>query len=135
FALGAVSRVHETIGYVAGGRQDEQPFSIEVETPYRQPLAHLEFGQTSKDICTAIGVIVADNLASRLMVKNNPRRFLAIGTGNQPPVYPNLVVFPNPLPNMGRLTVDRDTPRNDELFHFPPGTDTRFGQHLVQFGH
>src|SRR5690606_22707386 len=120
FAFGTITWMHEAVGDFAGRGEDQQAFGVEVEAPHGQPLAHLQFGQTAKDIGTPLRIVVADDFAGWLVVEDDARRLLAIGARDDTPVIAHLVVFANTLADVGRLTIDGDAPRNDEFFHFAP---------------
>ncbi|MNS97322.1 hypothetical protein D3C72_1316480 [compost metagenome] len=63
FALHAVARVHEPVGDVARGREDQQAFGIEVETANRHPLAGLDARQAVEHGRTAFRIALAHDFA------------------------------------------------------------------------
>src|SRR3546814_19182483 len=49
-------------------------------------------------------------------------------------IYTNLVIGSNTLPYVSRLAIHRNTPGNDQLFHFTAGTHAGIGQNLLRLG-
>ncbi|CFM50166.1 Uncharacterised protein [Bordetella pertussis] len=135
FALGTVARMHDAVGHVAGGREDQQPLGIEVQPPHGQPLAGAQLGQPGKHAGASARVIMADDLAGRLVIEDDARRLLGVGARNRLAVDAHLVVGSDALADVGRLAVDRHPAGHDQFFHFAARTDSGIGQHLVQLGH
>src|SRR5476651_1113471 len=102
FAVNAVARVHQPVGQVARGGEQQQAFGVEVEAADGQPFAGLHRRQAVEHRWTAVRVVIADDFAGRLMVDQHARRLLADAAGD------------------------------DQLFHVAARTEAGLGQHLVQ---
>ncbi|CUJ18363.1 Uncharacterised protein [Bordetella pseudohinzii] len=135
FALGAVAGVHDAVGHIARGRENQQALGIQVQAAHRQPFAGAQLGQAGEHAGAAAGIIMADDFAGRLVIQDHARRLLGVGARDGLAIDADLVIGRHALPDMGRLAVDGHTARHDELFHLAPRTDARVGQHLVQLGH
>ncbi|CAB5517644.1 hypothetical protein LMG26857_06740 [Achromobacter anxifer] len=134
-ALRAVARMHDAVGHVAGGREDQQAFRIQVQAADRQPFAGAQLGQAGEDAGATARVVMADDLSGRLVIQDHARRLLRIGAHDGLAVHAHLVVGRHALADMGRLAVDRHPPRDDQFFHFAARTNAGVRQHLVQLGH
>jgi hypothetical protein len=134
FSLPTVARMHQSVGDIARGGEDQQALGIEVEATNRYPARSLQTRQSLKHGGPMLGVISRADLARRLVVQQHPRRHRHGRTTNGPAVDADLIVGADSLTDVGWLTIDRDPPRNDQLFHFTTRTETRIGQQLVQFG-
>src|SRR5476649_891644 len=133
FAVDAVARVHQPVGQVAGGGEQQQTFGVEVEAADGQPFAGLHRRQAVEHRWTAVRVVIADDFAGRLMVDQHARRLLADAALDQFTVDADVVGRQDALADVGRLAVDGDAAGDDQLFHVAARTEAGFGQHLVQF--
>src|SRR5690606_17411236 len=126
-ALSAVTRMHEPVSQIARRGQNQQALGIEIEAPYRQPLTDSHFGQAGTNRRTPRRVVVADDFASWLVIKNNAWRLGGIGARDGATIDTHLIVRPNALANMRRLAIDGHSPGNNQLFHFASRTNTSIG--------
>src|SRR5690606_25784742 len=90
-ALGTVTRMHQTVGDFARGRQDEQAFRVEIEATHGQPLADLQLGKTGEDVSTPFRIIMTDDFPGGLVIQDQTRRLLLVRPCNKTPVYAHLV--------------------------------------------
>src|SRR5471032_1186102 len=133
-AVDAVARVHQTVGQITGSRKQQQTFSIEVQTTHSHPFARLHGRQTVEHGRTAIRVVMADDLASWLVVHQHAWRLFADTALYQFAIDTHMVGRQDTLANMGWLAIDGHAARNDQIFHVAARTETGFGQYLVQLG-
>ena len=132
FAVDVVARVHQPVGQVARGREQQQAFGVEVEAADGQPFAGLHGRQAVEYRRTAFRIVVADDFAGRLVVHQHARRLAADLALNQLAVDAHRIGRQDALADVGRLAVDRHAAGDDQVFHVAARTEAGFGQHLVQ---
>src|SRR5476649_1062699 len=132
FAVNAVARVHQPVGQVARGGEQQQAFGVEVEAADGQPFAGLHRRQAVEHRWTAVRVVIADDFAGRLVVDQYARRLLADAALDQLAVDAHVVGRQDALADVGRLAVDGYAAGDDQLFHVAARTEAGLGQHLVQ---
>src|SRR5574343_390996 len=115
-ALDAEARVHQLVGQVTRGGEQQQAFGVDVQTADRLPLAVQQARQAAEHGGTLLGVVQRDHFAHRLVVRDDA------------------VAERDAHAHMGRLAVDLHAAILDGLLHVAARTDTRLGQHLVQLG-
>src|SRR5471030_3192676 len=133
FAVNAVARVHQPVGQVARGGEQQQAFGVEVEAADGQPFAGFHRRQAVEHRWTAIRVVIADDFAGRLVVDQHARRLLADAALDQLAVDADVVGRQDALADVGRLAIHRHAAGDDQFFHVAARAETGFGQHLVQF--
>ena len=131
-ALDAEARVHQLVGETARGREEQQALGVDVEPSDRLPLALLQARQAAKDGRPVLRVVVADDLAGRLVVRDDPRRRRHDAQAHRLAVHLDAVAERNALARVRRLAVDGDAALLDRLFHVAARADSRLRQHLVQ---
>ena len=67
-ALDLVARVHQPVGEVARGGQDQQALGVEVEPAHRHPAAARDLRQPVEHGRPLAGIVLRDDLARRLVV-------------------------------------------------------------------
>ena len=134
FALPAESRMHQQIGHLARGGEDQQALGVEIEPPDRNPALALESGQPLEHRRPLTGVVAAANFTGCLVIDQHLGRRLLDPSIQGTAIDPNLIVRPDSLADMRRLTIDRHTPCNDQLFHLAARSDAGIGEQFVQLG-
>jgi hypothetical protein len=134
FTLPAVARVHELIGDIAGGSENQQPLGVEVQTPDRHPARALQARQSFEDRRAARRIVAGADLSRWFVIEQHPWRQCNGRPANRTAVYANLIIETDPLSDMGRLAVDRYPASDDQFLHITARTQTRVSEKLVQFG-
>jgi hypothetical protein len=133
-ALQTKPRVHEAIGQLTRIGEQQQTFGVEVQPPYRLPLARVQAGKASKNGGAVLWIIVGHHLTGRLVVSQHAWR----GRRNTHPdrlaIDLHGIAILNALPNMGWLAVDRDTAFQNHLLHLQPRAQTGLRQDFVKLG-
>jgi hypothetical protein len=133
FALQTKTRVHQPVGQLAGARQQQQTFSVQVKPPNGLPFALKQLRQTAKHGGPILWVIMRDHFASGLVIRNNARRWRVYAHAHRFAIDFDAVSKLNPLANVGGFSVHWNTPLQNQLLHLKPWTQTGLRQNLVQF--
>ncbi|MDT4822278.1 hypothetical protein FQZ97_554750 [compost metagenome] len=133
-ALQAEARVHELVGQIAGAAEQQQAFGVQVEPADRLPLALLQTRQLAEHRRAVLRIVVRDDLAHGLVVRDHARRRRCDAVADRLAVDLDLVAVLDALADVGWLVVDRDAALQDELLHLEARTKTGLRQHLVQLG-
>ncbi len=112
-ALPAVARMHEPIGDIARGREDQQAFGVQIQAPHGNPARAARFGKTLKDQGTLFRIIAGHHLARGLVIQQHPGYRTGWFTAQWPSIDPDQVLRTNPLPDMRGLAIDRNPTRQD----------------------
>ena len=133
-ALQPEARMHQLVGELARAGEQQQAFGVQVEPADRLPLALLQLGQLAEHRGAVLRVVVRDDLADRLVVRDHARRRRRDAHADRLAVDLDLVAELDALADVGGLVVDRDPPFHDQLFHLQPRAQAGLRQHLVQLG-
>ena len=133
-ALDAEARMHELVGQAARVGEQEQAFGVDVEPADRLPLALVQARQAPEHGRPMLGIVVGDDLASRLVVREDPCRRRDDAHPHRLAVDLDPVPEGNALTGMRWLAVDRDPALDDQVFHVAARADAGLRQHLVQLG-
>ncbi len=126
--------MHEFVRKFARTRKQEQPFGIEVKAADRLPFALEQLWQAPKNGGPVLGVIVRDDFACRLVIRNHARRRRINPDPDRFAVDLDRVSELDTLPDMRRFAVDRYAPLKNQLLHLQAGSQSCLRQHLVQLG-
>ena len=132
FALDAEARVHQLVGELARVGEQQQAFGVQVEPTDRLPLALLQARQAAEHRRAVLRVVVRDDFADRLVVRDDAWRRRHDAHPHRLAVDLDVIAERDPLAHMSRLAVDGDLAVGDQLFHVAPRADAGLRQHLVQ---
>jgi hypothetical protein len=118
FALQTKTRMHQLIGELARTRQQQQTLGVQVKPTDRLPLALVELGQTPKNGGPVLRVIMGDNLASRLVVRDDTGRGRVDPHTNRLAIDLDRVAKLDALTDVSRFGVNRNSALQNELLHF-----------------
>src|SRR5439155_6928701 len=131
-ALDAVAWMHQTIGQLAGSREEQQAFAVAVEPPDRDPTGMTQLRKLVENRWSAFGVASADDLSGRLVIKQDAHPRSSKAQPYELAVDTHLIVGTDFLAHFGGLTVHGDPSGDDHLFQAAQRTITALRQHLVQ---
>ena len=129
-ALQPVARVHEPVGELAVGSEEQQARGVDVEPADRDPALGAKAGQALEDRPPALGVAACRHLAGRLMVEEQPAR---LGGRHEDPaaVDPDPVAGADPGAGGGYASIDPDPTLRNPLVHGSPGAHPGRGEALL----
>ena len=110
FALDTEARMHQLVRELAGVGEQQQPFGVDVEPADRQPLALLQPRQLAKHGRAILRIVVRDDLAGRLVIRDDTRRRRRDAYLDGLARDPDLVAPADPLADVRRFAVDGDSP-------------------------
>ena len=126
--------MHQLVGQAARGREEQQAFGVDVEPADRLPLALLQARQAAEHGRPVLRIVVRDDLAGRLVVRDDPRRRRHDAQAHRLAVDLDAVAERDALAGVRRLAVDGDPAVLDRVLHVAARADARLRQHLVQLG-
>src|SRR5689334_24466790 len=109
--------MHQPIAELTGGREDQQARRVVVEPADREPLAAPHWRQFGKHARPALRIIVTDDLALGLVVRDDAYLARAVTHSHLPAPDANHIARLHPHADLRELTVDLHFPRADLLFH------------------
>src|SRR5690606_1961831 len=131
-ALDTAGGVHQGIGQLAVGGQQQQAGGVEVQAADRDPARALQPRQRFEHGRPALGILAGGDLALGLVVQQH-RRWLAQGGGDEGlAVELDAVAAAYRLADLGDFAIDPDQALGDALLEGAAGTEPGLGQHLVQ---
>ena len=133
FTLKAKTWVHQLVSQLPGACQKQQALGIEVKSSDRLPLPLKKLGQATKDSGSILRVVVSHNLARWLVIRNHARWRWVNTQAHRFAIHFDCVAELDTLADVRRLCIHRNTPLQDELLHFQARSQTRLGQHFMQF--
>jgi hypothetical protein len=129
FAFQLLRGMHETIGKLPIGRQQQQAGGIEVKAPHGNPATPLEGGKILKDRGSTRRIGPGRELTDRLVIEQHAthRPYSSLIEPHRPAVNLNAVTDANPYTQFGWPAIDSDPSLTNPLFNFAPRTqpDTR----------
>jgi hypothetical protein len=126
--------MHQLVGEPARRREEQQPFGVDVEAADRLPLALLQARQAAEHRRAVLRVVVGDDLAGRLVVRDDPRRRRHDAQAHRLAVDLDPIAERDPLAGVRRLAIDGDPAFLDRLFHVAARSDSGLRQDFVQLG-
>ena len=133
FTLEPETRVHQLVGQLAGAGQQQQAFGVQVEPADRLPLALVELGQTPEHRRAVLRVVVRDDLAGGLVVRDDAGRRRVNTNPDRLAVDLDVVAELDSLTDVRRLGIDRNPTFENQLLHLQARAQAGLRQHLVQF--
>jgi hypothetical protein len=132
FPLDLVARMGHAVGELARGGQYQQAAGVEIEPPHCEPLAAAQPGKLVENAGPPAGVVVAHDLAFRLVVQQHPRRHGLARACQRAPVDLDDIARPYSRPDDGGLSVHGDAPALHQRFHLAARSQAGLRQRLVQ---
>ncbi len=133
FALDLETRMRHPVGQIPRRGHHQQPFGVQIQTAHRDPAPARHLRETLENGRPGLRVVMRDNLASGLVINQNPRRLARLTPLQGLAVDANLVGWQHALADMRGLSIDRHAPGHDQLLHFAARADSGVRQHLVEF--
>jgi len=133
FTLQAALRVHQRIGELPVGGEQQQARGVDVQATHRDPARILEARQLFENGGTAVGIFARGHHALGLVVDDDFGIVARVGGHHE-----LLAVDDHPVAGVDRRTdagggaVDLDLAGLDALFEHPARAQARIGQHFVQ---
>ena len=134
FALDAEAWVHQLVRELAGVREQQQAFGVDVEPADRLPFALLQTRQAAEHGRAVLRIVVSDDFADRLVVRDDARRRRHDAQLDRLAFDLHTVAERDALANMRRLAVDLHVAIGNQVFHVAARADARLREHLVQLG-
>ena len=131
-AFDAEARMHQLIGQLARGREQQQAFGVDVQAPDRLPLAVGQARQATEHRRTLLRVVMADDFTGGLVVGDHARRQRRNAHAHRLAVDGHAVAPGDALPGMRRLLIHRDALVDDHLLEVTARADPGLRQHLLQ---
>ena len=132
FPLHFVARVHQTVGQLTIGGEQQQ--TVDVEAADRDPAGTFHLGQTIKHGGTTFRIVTGTHLPFRLVVSQYAADHFLCGTGlDLVTIHPDHGVHFDAIPQCGDLAIHTDPTCGDQGLHLTTGAVTRAGQHFLQF--
>src|SRR5262249_24533155 len=131
-ALDLEARVHEAVGELAVGGEDQQPAGVEVEPAHRPPAPAIHLGQLLEHGGPALGVVARDDLALGLVVHQHARQRLAEAQPDEVAVELHLVAGAHGIAELRDLAVDREVALGDQDLDVAARAVARLRHHLLQ---
>src|SRR5690606_10484211 len=130
--LDAAGRMHQGIGQLAVGGQQQQAGGVDVQAADRHPARALQSRQRLEHGGAALGILTGGQFALGLVVQQYRRRFAQGGGDEGLAVQFDAVAAAHGLPDLGDFAVDPHQALGDALLEGAAGTQAGLGQHLVQ---
>ena len=127
-----MARVHQPIGQLTVGGEQQQTGGVDVQAPHGDPARVLNARQTIKYSRTPFRILAGTHLAIRLVIGQYPadQIFGRFG-GDGVTIDADHGTGTDPITQGGRLTIDTDPSFADQCFHFATGAHTGTRQHFL----
>ena len=132
FPLDFITRMHQAVGQLAAGGENQQPGGVDVETANRHPFAVFDTRQIVENSDAVARIIGGDNLAIRLVVEHDARQRLVKFQLHQMPVNHHRITGGNTGADGGDNAVHHHPAGRDHDFHVTPRAVPGLREHLVQ---
>jgi hypothetical protein len=132
--LDLMRRVHQPVGQLAIGGEQQQPEGVEVQPSNADPASTAHPRQGLEDRRAALRIVGRAHLAHRLVVDQHPGRTgLHPLAGNQPALVLDPLAAGDPRAQHRRLAIDQHSAVANPLLDLTPRPQPRPGQHFLQF--
>src|SRR5581483_8924655 len=131
FALDFEARMHQAVRQFAGGREDQQAGGVVVEPPHRQPFAASHRRQLLEHARAALWVVMADDLALRLVIQDDARQLGVIAHRDLPATHANDIARLHAHADLRRIAVYSHLALANQSLHFAPRAQPRLREDLV----
>ncbi|MNZ61954.1 hypothetical protein D3C78_800600 [compost metagenome] len=134
FPLHFVARVHQPVGQLAVGGEQQQAGGVDVEATHRNPAGPVHLGQTIKHGGTTFRIVTGTHLPFGLVIRQHAADLLLGRTGlDLVTIHPDHGVHFDAIPQHGDLAIHADPTCGDQGLHLTTGALTRAGQYFLQF--